>query len=68
MSFLKRSKPFEDVPRFGNLSKEEMQRVVDAGRAVHVPQGWSLLNVVSVFDESGLAERKDSAGPNYLRY
>lgn len=31
-------------------------------------QGWTLLNVVSVFDESGLAERKESAGPNYLRY
>jgi hypothetical protein len=30
--------------------------------------GWTLLNVVSVFDESGLAERKASAGPNYLRY
>ena len=30
--------------------------------------GWTLLNVVSVFDESGLAERKDSAGPHYLRY
>jgi CRP/FNR family transcriptional regulator, cyclic AMP receptor protein len=44
MSFLKRSKPFEDIPRFGNLSQEEMKRVVDAGRAVHVPKGWSLLN------------------------
>src|ERR1700710_1931268 len=44
MSFLKRSKPFEDIPRFGNLSKDEMQRVVDAGRPVHVPKGWSLLN------------------------
>ena len=30
--------------------------------------GWTLLNVVSVFDESGLAERRDSAGPNFLRY
>ncbi|MEM6886749.1 MAG: hypothetical protein AAF636_01280 [Pseudomonadota bacterium] len=30
--------------------------------------GWTLLNVVSVFDESGLAERKASAGPNYLRF
>jgi len=30
--------------------------------------GWTLLNVVSVFDEKGLAERKDSAGPNFLRY
>lgn len=31
-------------------------------------KGWTLLNVVSVFDKSGLAERKDSAGQNYLRY
>lgn len=30
--------------------------------------GWHLLNVLSVFDESGLAERKDSAGDYYLRY
>jgi hypothetical protein len=30
--------------------------------------GWTLLNVLSVFDESGLAERKASAGPNYLRF
>lgn len=30
--------------------------------------GWTLLNVVSVFDDSGLDERKDSAGPHYLRY
>lgn len=31
-------------------------------------QGWTLLNIVSVFDQSGLEERKQSAGPNYLRY
>ena len=30
--------------------------------------GWTLLNVVSVFDASGLDERKDSAGPFYLRF
>ncbi|MFP7569661.1 hypothetical protein ACGKZZ_02690 [Marivita sp. S2033] len=30
--------------------------------------GWTLLNVVSVFDENGLAERKDSAGQHFLRY
>lgn len=30
--------------------------------------GWTLLNVVSVFDEDGLAERKESAGPHFLRY
>jgi CRP/FNR family transcriptional regulator, cyclic AMP receptor protein len=54
MSFLKRSKPFEDVPRFGNLSKEEMQRVVEAGRAVHVPKGWSLLNESTPPDQAYL--------------
>ncbi len=30
--------------------------------------GWHLLNVLSVFDDAGLAERKDSAGDYYLRY
>jgi len=30
--------------------------------------GWTLLNVVSVFGEEGLAQRRDSAGPNYLRF
>lgn len=31
-------------------------------------QGWTLLNVLSVFDDGGLNERKDSAGQYYLRY
>ena len=31
-------------------------------------QGWTLLNVVSVFGDEGLAQRRDSAGPNYLRF
>ncbi|MGZ2255840.1 hypothetical protein [Roseobacter sp. A03A-229] len=31
-------------------------------------RGWTLLNVVSVFDESGLEERKQSAGANFLRF
>lgn len=30
--------------------------------------GWQLLNVLGVFDESGLEERRDSAGEFYLRY
>ncbi len=30
--------------------------------------GWVLLNVMSVFDASGLAERKRSAGQFFLRY
>ena len=31
-------------------------------------QGWTLLNVLSVFGDEGLAQRRDSAGPNYLRF
>ncbi len=30
--------------------------------------GWHLLAVMGLFDESGLAERRDSAGDYYLRY
>lgn len=31
-------------------------------------QGWTLLNVVSVFDDAGLARRRASAGQFYLRF
>ncbi|WP_238380943.1 hypothetical protein [Alkalilacustris brevis] len=31
-------------------------------------EGWELLNVVSVFDEGGLAERQENAGQYYLRF
>jgi len=30
--------------------------------------GWELLNVVTVFDDAGLDERRANAGDNYLRY
>ena len=30
--------------------------------------GWQLLNVLDVFDEGGLAERRESAGDYYLRF
>ena len=31
-------------------------------------EGWTLLSVLATFTEDGLAERKDSAGPYYLRF
>ena len=37
-----------------------------AGRLARA--GWTLLNVVSVFGPEGLAERRDSAGPYFLRF
>lgn len=30
--------------------------------------GWTLLNVLSIFGQDGLAERRESAGEFYLRY
>ena len=42
-------------------ARAELKRRLDA-------RGWTLLNVLSVFGEEGLAERRDSAGPNYLRF
>lgn len=30
--------------------------------------GWQLLNVLGVFEDAGLEERKDSAGEYFLRY
>lgn len=30
--------------------------------------GWQLLEVQGVFDETGLEERRESAGENFLRY
>ncbi|WP_176248934.1 hypothetical protein [Sulfitobacter sp. HGT1] len=30
--------------------------------------GWTLLNIVSVFGNEGLNQRRDSAGPNFLRF
>lgn len=30
--------------------------------------GWTLLNILSIFDSDGLEKRKDSAGSYFLRY
>lgn len=44
-----------------NAARDQLQQRLSA-------QGWTLLNVLSVFGDEGLAQRKDSAGPNYLRF
>ncbi len=46
-------------------SKDGAKRVL--GRRLQ-QNGWTLLTVLGVFDDSGLAERKSSAGEFYLRY
>jgi hypothetical protein len=49
----------------GSCTKQEAAAQL-AGRLQS--NGWTLLNVLSVFDASGLAERKNSAGQFYLRF
>lgn len=53
------------VAKVSNCSKSAAEDELSQRLARH---GWTLLNVMSVFDESGLAERKESAGRNYLRF
>jgi CRP-like cAMP-binding protein len=54
MGLLHRSKPLADLPRFADLSTDEMKRVVAAGREVRVPAGWSLLNESTPPDQAYL--------------
>ncbi|MFQ6550799.1 hypothetical protein AAD018_000470 [Aestuariibius insulae] len=44
-----------------NNARSQLERRLDG-------TGWQLLNVVSVFDESGLDERRGSAGNFFLRF
>ena len=44
-----------------NAASAEIARRVGAG-------GWTFLNVLSIFDASGLKEREASAGQFYLRF
>jgi hypothetical protein len=49
----------------GDCSAPSAERELD-GRLRD--NGWQLLNVLSVFNDAGLDERKDSAGEYYLRF
>lgn len=64
----------QDNPLRLHYGVAELRQGCDAGSAQAeltarlAAQGWILLNIVSVFDTDGLAQRKDSAGSNYLRF
>ena len=47
----------------GNRARAEQEARQKVSRG-----GWTLLNVLSVFDESGLEQRKQSAGQFFLRF
>ena len=49
----------------GNCSKQAAR--AEVGQRLK-SNGWILLNVLSVFDESGLDQRKNSAGQFFLRF
>lgn len=46
----------------------DTQSAADQLRPRLASDGWQLLNVLGVFDEAGLDERKESAGEYFLRY
>lgn len=43
-------------------------KAASEARARVEANGWEFLNLVSTFDDSGLAQRKESAGEFYLRF
>jgi len=49
----------------GDCSKAEAR---DELRPRLAADDWQLLNVLGVFDDAGLEERKESAGEYFLRY
>lgn len=56
------------VVELPNGACNNMQRAEQQVRRRLEDAGWRLLTVVSVFDESGLAQRKDSAADFFLRF
>ncbi len=50
---------------FGGCSVQEAQQELRPRLAA---DGWQLLEVIATFGESGLEERRESAGEFYLRY
>lgn len=49
----------------GNCTENQATRQLTDRLAA---DNWTLLNVLGVFDDAGLEERKDSAGEYFLRY
>ncbi|WP_394178880.1 hypothetical protein [Yoonia maritima] len=45
-----------------------IQSAEDQLRPALQRDGWQLLNVLGVFDDAGLEERRESAGDYFLRY
>ena len=44
------------------------QAAATEARARLAAQGWTLLTILTVFDDSGLAARRADAGPYFLRF
>ena len=57
---------------YGVIAVPEDQCSIVAAEHIIAPRiavdGWVLLQVISVFDDTGLAERRQDAGAHYLRF
>ncbi len=64
----------QDNPLRLHYGVTQVQGACDAANAASelgpklAADGWQLLTIVGVFDDAGLAERRESAGDYYLRY
>lgn len=56
------------VVQVSDAACNDRTRAASEARARVEANGWSFLNLVSVFGEEGLAGRKKSAGEYYLRF
>ncbi|MBT9384008.1 hypothetical protein KM176_09080 [Pseudooceanicola sp. CBS1P-1] len=64
----KRDKPYELIYGVMQVSACSRDQVKGDVRKRLAKAGFDLLNIVSVFDDSGLDSRKANAGPYYLRF
>lgn len=64
----RRDQPYELHYGVMQVRTCDRQDAIREVRARLEQAGWELLNVDSVFDESGLADRKANAGSYYLRF
>ena len=66
MKFFKPTTPSEDLPGLESLSEDERKRVLEVGRVVHIPGGWSAIHDQTPADEAYLVlegtMRVDSGG------
>ena len=56
------------VVKISDRACGDNERAAQEVRGRIAPAGWELLNIMSTFDDSGLDQRRESAGEFFLRF